>query len=63
MYGEGKDNLYTFLFGVVMKRRKVIAVADNVEEYIFDVIIDAVIILNITQTTDKRHGRQHSYLH
>ena len=52
-----------FYFGVVMKRRKVIAVADNGEEYIFDVVIDAVKILNIAQTTDKRHGRQHSYLH
>lgn len=58
-----KRNLYTFLFVVMIKRREVIAVADNVEEYIFDVIIDAVIILNITQTTDKRHGRQHRYLH
>ena len=58
-----KRNLYTFLFVVMIKRREVIAVSDNGEEYIFDVVIDAVKILNIAQTTDKRHGRQHSYLH
>ena len=58
-----KRNLYTFLFEKKKKRREVIAVADNGEEYIFDVVIDAVKILNIAQTTDKRHGRQHSYLH
>ena len=47
----------------MIKRREVIAVAVNGEEYIFDVVIDVVKILNLAQTTDKRHGRQHSYLH
>ena len=33
-----KRNLYTFLFLVMIKRRELIAVADNVEEYIFAIM-------------------------
>lgn len=33
-----KRNLYTFLFVVMIKRREIIAIADNVEEYIFAII-------------------------
>lgn len=63
MYGERKEkSVHLFICGVI-KRREVIVVADNGEEYIFDVVIDAVKILNIAKTTDKCHGRQHSYLH
>ena len=55
-----KRNLYTFLFGVVMKRRKVIAVADNGEEYLFASVTDAVKILNIAPTTVKRHAENNT---
>ena len=41
-----KRNLYTFLFVVMIKRREVIAVADNVEEYIFAIIKLLVIFPN-----------------
>lgn len=55
-----EKNLYTFLFGVVMKRRKVIAVADNGKEYIFASVTDAVKILNIAPTTVKRHAENNT---
>ena len=40
-----KRNLYTFLFLVMIKRRELIAVADNVEEYIFAIMKILVIFL------------------
>ena len=49
-----------FYFGVVMKRRKVIAVADNGEEYIFASVTDSVKILNIAPTTVKRHAENNT---
>ena len=49
-----------FYFGVVMKRRKVIAVVDNGEEYIFASVTDAVKILNIAPTTVKRHAENNT---
>ena len=55
-----KRNLYTFLFVVMIKRREVIAVADNGEEYLFASVTDAVKILNIAPTTVKRHAENNT---
>lgn len=49
-------NLYTFLFGVIMKGRRVIAIDENGKEYIFPSITIAVTHLNIAPTTIKRHA-------
>ena len=49
-----------FYFEVVMKRRKVIAAADNGEEYLFASVTDAVKILNIAPTTVKRHAENNT---
>ena len=43
-----------------MKRRKVIAVVDNGEEYLFASVTDAVKILNIAPTTVKRHAENNT---
>ena len=55
-----KRSLYTFLFVVMIKRREVIAVADNGEEYLFASVTDAVKILNIAPTTVKRHAENNT---
>ena len=58
---EKEKKIYTpFYIGVVMKRRKVIAVADNGEEYLFASVTDAVKILNIAPTTVKRHAENNT---
>ena len=58
---EKEKKIYTpFYIGVVMKRRKVIAVADNGEEYLFSSVTDAVKILNIAPTTVKRHAENNT---
>ena len=58
---EKEEKICTpFYFGVVMKRRKVIAVADNGKEYLFASVTDAVKILNIAPTTVKRHAENNT---
>ena len=58
---EKEKKIYTpFYIGVVMKRRKVIAVADNGEEDLFASVTDAVKILNIAPTTVKRHAENNT---